>query len=297
MSETIEKNKKKINKKEDEKSNKKNEESKDDSKKTKHVSFNSNRKKKIKVYINNEKGEDKFVLYNPQRSYSCRINEEKRQEFTYNDEEIKKNLAQKFKFLKTPQLKPKKSGIIPNPINIGSISISNKKSKYKMNNENIILSEGEDEESNENSSDSNSELYEDREIDDISNNLLISQELENKENNNYNSNEIREFKIEEENDEYNEKGNLVLKNLRKNMIQSKKDALKNCKNSKKYENILTEKYKKIKENILSINDNEEENSSKFFHKTIGFSNHNNLPILEFLRQNSTHICSKKIKKK
>ena len=298
MSEAIKKNeenKKNINEKEDKQSNKKKDEQKDDKKKNKHVSFNSNRKKKMKVSINNQKEEEKSYYYN-KRSYSCKINEEIRQEFNYTDEEIKINLNEKFKFLKTPQLKPKKSGRIPNPINIGSISISNKKSKYKMNNENIILTEGEDEQSNEFSSDSNSELYEEREIEEFPNNLIISQEIENKENNNYNSNEVKEFQIQEENDEFNEKGNLVLKNLRKNMIQSKKDALRNSKNNKKYENILSEKYKKIKENILSIDNNEEENLTRLFHKTIGFSIHNNLPILEFLRRNSTHISSKKFKK-
>ena len=249
--------------------------------------FNSNsKKKKYKVKVNKEKEEEIEDLYiSQQRSYSCRIGEQKSKKFSYNNEEID-NIKRKLKFLKTPQIKPKKSKIIPKPITIGTISFSSKKSKYNINKENIILSEGEDEESNEYSSDSISELSNKKE----NNNIKINN---NKENNNYNNreidklNEYKELNIEEENDEYNEHGNLVIKNLRKNMIQSKKSVLKNIKNNNEIENILSEKYKKIKDEILS-NDNNEEEVPKTLFKTIGFFQANsNLPILNYLRKNST----------
>lgn len=254
--------------------------------------INSNRKQKFKVDVNQSKEEDNEYLYiSQQRSYSCRIGEQKSKKFNYNNEEID-NIKRKLKYLKTPQLKPKKSKIIPDPISIGTISFSSKKSKYDiLKNENIILSEGEEEESNEYSSDSNSDFPNKKENNNI--NINNNNEINNGENNNNNNNEIenkfndvKEFNIEEENDEYNEYGNLSIKNIRKNMIQSKRSVLKNIKNDNEIESILSEKYKKIKDIILNNNDNEQEVPKTLF-KTIGFSHANiNLPILNYLRKNS-----------
>ena len=284
-------NKNNINNDKSEEKNKK--ENKNDEKGKNNNNYNSNRKKKYKVDVNKEKEDENEDLYiSQQRSYSCRIGDQKSKKFNYNNEEIENNIKRKLKFLKTPQIKPKKSKVIPNPISLGTISFSNKKSKFNIiKNDNIILSEGEEEESNEYSSDSNSDFQNKLENNNI--NIDNNKEINNKENNNYINNEmdkvndIKEFKIEEENDEYNEYGNLSIKNIRKNLIQSKKSVLKNIKNNNEIENILSEKYKKIKDNILNNNDNEEEVPKTLF-KTIGFSKVNlNLPILNYLRKNST----------
>lgn len=105
---------------------------------------------------------------------------------------------------------------------------------------------------------------------------------------------IQEFKIEEENDEYNEYGELVLKKLRKNFIQTKKTILKNIKKNNEFDNFLKEKYNTIKENVLNQNEKEEdEEVPKNLCKTIGFTKdkNKNLPILDFLRKNSSKIYS------
>ena len=248
-------------------------------------------KKNFKINIYDMQGEND-IYYNPQRSYSCKVGEEKKKKFSYTSEEIKFDLNKKFKYLQTPQLKPKQGKLVINPLNIGTTSCTIKRKKLGLNDDNIILSEGEDV-SNECSSDSDSDVN--NETENLNINNIIKNKIENKENENYISNEIKavnEFNIEEENDDnnFNEKGNLVLKNLRKNMILSKK-IVKNSKNDKKIENIMKEKFNKIKENIL--NDPEEEETPKVLFKTIGFQKENtNLPILEFLRKNSSPISKK-----
>ena len=286
MDDRNEHNKNNINNNKDEKNSEK--ENKNDERGKNN--YNSNRKKKYKVDVDKEKGEENEDLYiSQQRSYSCRIGDQKSKKFSYNNEEIENNIKKKLKFLKTPQLKPKKSKIIPDPITIGTTSFSHKKSKYNIiKNDNIILSEGEEEESNEYSSDSNSDFHNKKQNNNININNNI--EINNKENNNDEKNKINDAKesnIEEENDEYNENGDLVIKNIRKNLILSKKSVLKSTKNNNEIENFLSEKYKKIKDNILSNDDNEEEVPKTLF-KTIGFSHGNeNLPILNYLRKNST----------
>lgn len=261
----------------------------------KKLAYNKKPKYKIKVDDVREESETYYIT---QRSYSCKVGEAKSKNFSYNNEEIKFDLNKKFKYLKTPKLKPKKGKLIPNPLNIGSISRSTKKSKSKfIDEENIIFSEGEQENSKEGISDSDSELNIEKENLNIDN--IIKEKIENKENNNYISNEnfkineVREFEIEEENDDdnFNEKGNLVLKKLRKNMILSKINVIKNSKNYNELENIMKEKYDKIKENILNYTEREETKKKLF--KTIGFPKEDkNLPILDFLRKNSASISEK-----
>ena len=262
---------------------------------SKNINNNDNKKENINNIINitNEQDENNNLWYNPKRSYSCRLDDIKNKKFNYNNEEIELNLNEKFIYLKTPQLKPKKSKLNPTPINIGSISCSTKKSKLSLlNDENIILSEGEDEESIESSSDS--DFYIKKDENDIIPNINEKKieddkKLENK------ISEIKEFKIEEENDDdYDENGHLILKKLRKNMIQSKKIISKSNKMINRLDNILIEKYKKYKCYILNENI-EDEFTPEILHKTSGFPHHNNnddeeeLPILEFLRRNSLNL--------
>ena len=262
---------------------------------SKNINNNDNKKENINNIINitNEQDENNNLWYNPKRSYSCRLGDVKNKKFNYNNEEIELNLNEKFIYLKTPQLKPKKSKLNPTPINIGSISCSTKKSKLSLlNDENIILSEGEDEESIESSSDS--DFYIKKDENDIILNINEKKieddkKLENK------ISEIKEFKIEEENDDdYDENGHLILKKLRKNMIQSKKIISKSNKMINRLDNILIEKYKKYKGYILNENI-EDEFTPEILHKTSGFPHHNNnddeeeLPILEFLRRNSLNL--------
>ena len=262
---------------------------------SKNINNNDNKKENINNIINitNEQDENNNLWYNPKRSYSCRLGDVKNKKFNYNNEEIELNLNEKFIYLKTPQLKPKKSKLNPTPINIGSISCSTKKSKLSLlNDENIILSEGEDEESIESSSDS--DFYIKKDENDIIPNINEKKieddkKLENK------ISEIKEFKIEEENDDdYDENGHLILKKLRKNMIQSKKIISKSNKMINRLDNILIEKYKKYKGYILNENI-EDEFTPEILHKTSGFPHHNNnddeeeLPILEFLRRNSLNL--------
>ena len=263
----------------------KNSTNQDSTNKSEEKKLASNKKPKYKIKVNDVR-EESETYYISQRSYSCKVGGAKSKNFTYNNEEIKSDLNKKFKYLKTPKIRPKKGKTIPNPINIGSISHSTKKSKSKfIDEENIIFSEGEQENLKEGISDSDSDLNIEKENLNIDN--IIKEKIENKENNNYISNEIykinevKEFEIEEENDDdnFNEKGNLVLKKLRKNMIQSKINVIKKTKNYNELENIL--------------NDTEREETQKKLFKTIGFQKENkNLPILDFLRKNSASISEK-----
>ena len=250
---------------------------------------NINEKNNYKIDLNIIKDEEDGIYFNAKRSYSCKVGDSKRKKFVYNNDEIKLNLNQKLMCLKTPQIRPKKSTLIPNPFYLGSTSCSSKKSKlYLLGDENIILSEGE-EESNENSSDSFSINIEEKENIQNNNNIM---EISNEKNNINNNNNIKKtmsnlkYSIEEENDDYNEKGDLILKKLRKNMIQSKKTFSKRIKNNKDLEHFLTSKFNNIKESILNYN--EEEVPQNLF-KTVGFSKvkKNNLPILNFLEKKST----------
>lgn len=259
----------------------------------------SNKKKNFKVNVNisNEKDEDLSLYYNQKRSYSCRINEPKDKCFTYNNDEIKLNLNKKLMYLKTPQLKPKKNSLIPEPINLGSISFCKKISKYSINDGNVIVSEGEEEESNEYSSDSDINLdYAEKENNKYKSNeldYLIDNTIKDLNKNNNNINEVKPFEIEEENDDYDENGNLVLKKFRRNMIQSKRLISKDIKNVNKFENLLMEQYKKYKELILK--DNVGEETPKCLYNSIGFRpslRDKELPILDFLRNNSFKIKNK-----
>ena len=274
------------------------------------------KKKEEKVNINdkniyqidiNKVNEEEDYYYNTKRSYSCKVGDSKKKKFIYNIDEIKLNIDNKLKYLKTPKIRPKKSHLIPKPIDLGSSSCSNKKSKFNfINEENIILSEGE-ESLKDNSSDSMSNNDDEKE--NIRNlNIIKDISIKNENNNNDNDNNnninkinnvninnlinIQEFKIEEENDEYNEYGELVLKKLRKNFIQTKKTILKNIKKINEFDNFLKEKYNTIKENVLNQNEKEEdEEVPKNLCKTIGFTKikNKNLSILDFLRKNSSMI--------
>ena len=254
------------------------------------------KKKEEKVNINdkniyqidiNKVNEEEDYYYNSKRSYSCKVGDSKNKKFIYNIDEIKLNIDNKLKYLKTPKIRPKKSHLIPKPIDLGFTSCSNKKSKFNLiNDENIILSEGE-ESLKDNSSDSMSNNDDEKE--NIRNlNIIKDISIKNENNNNNNNNN----KIEEENDEYNEDGELVLKKLRKNLMQSKKTILKNIKKNNEFDNFLKEKYNTFKENVLNQNEKEEdEEVPKNLCKTIGFTKdkNKNLPILDFLRKNSSMI--------
>lgn len=278
---------------------------KSDKKSKNNFYINSIKQKKEEENINLRNGqEDNYNLcYIAKRSYSCRINEPKNKNFV-NKEEIKLNLNNKFMYLKTPQIKPKKSKLNPSPINLGSILYVNKKTRFNNANDiiNNTISEGENEESNEYSYNSSSDFTSEEEIKDNQDNTYIEiiEDNENdtkeyefikklkSENSKYKKDE--DIKIEEENDDFDEHGNLSLKNIRKDMIQTKK---KFSKNNKDIFNIidenLIEKYKKkYKEDILM--GNEEEEIGRNLHKTTGFcrpNNNNGLPILEFLKKNSS----------
>ena len=259
--------------------------------------------------LNNGQEDNNNLYYIAKRSYSCRINETKNKNFV-NKEDIKINLNNKFMYLKTPQLKPKKSQLNPTPINLGSISCVKKKSRYNLlnnSNNNIIkdiISEGENEDSNEFSSDSSSNFTGGEEIKDNQENSIIDNIDNNENENNLKENEFpckklktenakyekdENNKIEEENDDFDENGLMSLKNIRKDMIQSKRKFSKNDNDIfNKIDNNLIEQYKKYKEDILM--GNEEEQIERKLHKTTGFSqarNRNGLPILEFLKKNSS----------
>ena len=166
-----------------------------------------------------------------------------------------------------------------------------------------IISEGENEESSI-SYDSSSMSVEEEEIKDNheDDNFENDKFEENEKNLNVNELKIQKLKSEntkflkeenkideEDDDDYNEKGEISLKNLRKGMIHSKKIFLKNENDIfNKLDNNLIEKFKKYKADILMNNENEKIGFQ--LHKTVGFvQNHrkNCLPILEFLRKNSS----------
>ena len=282
-----------------------------------------------KIKINNiieEEKEDKNIIdyqnidyedidskineyFNPhsKRSYSCKINEQKKKKFS-GCEEIKMNLNKKYAPLKTPKIKPMKCELNPNRINIGMVR---KTSRFKSINDDInedknifndVISEGENENelSDKESSDSDSDFDEEQNL--KYNNAINTQENSDlltkfgvlrlkSENRLYT---LNENKIKEENDDdFNENGNIVLKNVRRKMFETKKNFLKK---DKDYFNIinqsLNEKYKKYKEDILMP-----KNEQKF-HNTISFSNSKakkeEISILEFLRKNSSIDMTKLI---
>ncbi len=272
--------------------------------------YNSIEKNKNNIdYDINNGQEENYKIYIAKRSYSCKINGPKNKNFP--NEEIKLNLNSKFKYLKTPQIKPKKSQLNPKPINIGSISTSKKRSRFKdiskeLDIINDIISEGENEESNELSSDSSSVITDDEEIK-VNQENKIEKEIDNEnekvivEKNNINSKikseklklvQEEDYKIEEENDDdFDEFGKISLKNLRKGMIQSKKLFLKNDNdiiNRIDRKMSEQEQFKKYKDDILKGDENVQ--NGKQFHKTTDFAQanrKNGCPILEFLKKNSS----------
>ena len=280
----------------------------EESKENKNINFNSIEKNKngIKFELNNGQDNNYNLCFIAKRSYSCRINESKNKSFSNNEnEEIKLNLNQKYMYLKTPQIKPKKSKLIPKPINIGSISISKKKSKFNLKDEDIniindAISEGENEESNELSSDSSSNFSGGEEIkenneNEIDKNYVNEKDLKESVIKKLKS-EIKKFElikdykiIEENDDDFDENGKISLRNLRKGMIQSKKSFYKNDNDIfNKIENNSSQKYKRYKDEILKGNENEL--IGRQFHKTTGFEqahHKNKCPILEFLKRNSS----------
>lgn len=282
-----------------------NEQNKDEYKENKNMNSIDKNQSNENIILTNGQEENYNINYVTKRSYSCRINEPKNKNFSEGDD-IKMNLNKKFLYLKTPQIKPKKSKLNPVPINIGSISCSTKKPKFNLlnnDNDNIIndiISEGDNEESNEMSLDSSSDMTLGEEVKDNDENIDIENfdinENDNHENdliiNKLNTEkkkmpEITEFKIIEENDDFDENGQLSLKNIRKEMMQSKKIFLKNDKDIFNRIDInLTEQYLKLKEDILMGN---EPTLGLQLHKTTGFGQTHPkkaLPILEFLRKNS-----------
>ena len=251
----------------------------------------------------------KFNPHN-KRSYSCKVNEQAVKKFS-GCEEIRLNISKKYNFLKTPSLKSKKSDLNPTPINIGNAI--RKASRFKPLNDdddsidkeifNDIISEGEKEVSHKDSSLSSSDIddkeeekdngeinihnpknddkFEKIQIDDDLNDEFALMKLHS-ENKIFS---LSENKIKEENeDEFNEKGNLMLKNVRKKMFHTKKTFLKNDKDNFDITNqALDEKYKKYKEDILMPK------KQSSFHNTISFTKpkNNGISILEFLRKNSS----------
>ena len=306
---SIESEDKDINMKEESESNqKKEEENKVENNNSNNI-FQSNEK----IVLTNGQDENLNLNYTNKRSYSCRINEPKNKNFSGGDE-IKLNLNKKFLYLKTPQIKPKKSTLNPAPINIGSISCSSKKSKLNLlinDNNNVfddVISEGDNEESIEPSNSSsdlsddeenkNNEIndyddYDDYENIDIDNNNEKEKEnqliIEKLKSDIKKIAETSEFTIKEENDFYDEKGHLSLKDMRKEMILSKKIFSKNERDIEiKIDNNLFEQCQKFREDILIGN----EQIDFQLHKTTGFGQTHSkktLPILDYLRQNSFKI--------
>lgn len=254
--------------------------------------------------------DEKYNFYIAKRSYSCKIHEARNKNFSNNDD-IKLNLNKKFMIIKTPQIKPKKSELIPVPINLGSVSNTKAKSKFNLLNEqmgviNDIISEGDNEESNEFSYDSSSSIFTENEEDNKEkedNNSIISDKEGTNTNNQNNNNEILmknyysshigksvkvDDKIDEENDDYDENGKISVRNLRRSMIQSRKIFLKNGRdNFDKIDNYSMSQYQKFKEDILMNKENEEFEKSK--NRTIGFgqTRRRHPPILDFLKKNSS----------
>lgn len=266
-----------------------------------------------KIILTNGQDENLNLNYTNKRSYSCRINEPKNKNFSGGDE-IKLNLNKKFLYLKTPQIKPKKSTLNPAPINIGSISCSSKKSKLNLlinDNNNIIddvISEGDNEESIEASNSSSDFSDGEENKNDENNDFDEDYDYANIENDNHNEKEKRnqliieklksdiqkiaetsEFTIKEENDFYDEKGHLSLKDMRKEMIMAKKVFLKNERDlDNKIDNNLIEQCQKFREDILIGN----EQIGMQLHKTTGFGQAHpkkTLPIFEFLKKNSSNF--------
>ena len=238
-----------------------------------------------KIDLNSIRDEEDDLYYNAKRSYSCKVGDSKKIKFTYDREEIKLNLSKQLIYLKTPQIRPKKSTLIPNPIYLGSTICSSKKTRYNsLSDKNVILSE-DGEESIDNSSDSLSLNIEEKENIQSLNNI-IEKSIEKNIINIKKKLPIQKFSIEEENDDYNEKGELIFIKLRKNMFKSKKIFSKKYKNNNELEHFLTKKYDIIKESILNYN--EEEVPQNLF-KTVGFSQvkNNDLPILGFLQRRYT----------
>ena len=238
-----------------------------------------------KIDLNSIRDEEDDLYYNAKRSYSCKVGDSKKIKFTYDREEIKLNLSKQLIYLKTPQIRPKKSTLIPNPIYLGSTICSSKKTRYNsLSDKNVILSE-DGEESIDNSSDSLSLNIEEKENIQSLNNI-IEKSIEKNIINIKKKLPIQKFSIEEENDDYNEKGELIFIKLRKNMFKSKKIFSKKYKNNNELEHFLTKKYDIIKESILNYY--EEEVPQNLF-KTVGFSQvkNNDLPILGFLQRRYT----------
>ena len=252
---------------------------------------------------------DPKLNHHNKRSYSCKVKEQAVKKFS-GCEEIRLNISKKYNFIKTPSLKPKKSDLNPTPINIGNAI--RKASRFKPLNDddsidkdifNEIISEGEKEVSHKDSSLSSSDIEdkeEDKDNGEINNhNPKNDDKFENVKINNdindeyalmkiHSENKIfslTENKIKEENeDEFNEKGNLIVKNVRKKMFHTKKTFLKNDKDNFDITNqALDEKYKKYKEDILMPK------KQANFHNTISFTKpkNNGISILEFLRKNSS----------
>ena len=243
------------------------------------------------------------------RSYSCKINEQFSKKKFSGCEEIKLNLHKKYAPLKTPQIKPMKCDLNPKPINIGMIK---KNSRFKPINGdcnidknifNEIISEGDNEISDKDSPDSDSDFDEDYNLkyDNPINNINDQESLDlfkkfgflklHSDNKIFT---LSENEIKEENDDdYNENGNLMLKNIRRKMFETKKNFLKKDKDSFDIMNHeLKEKFKKYKEDILMPK------SELKIHNTISFSNskakNKEISILEFLRKNSSIDMTKHI---
>ena len=249
---------------------------------------------------------NEYLSPHSKRSYSCKINEQKK--FS-GCEEIKMSLNKKYAPLKTPQIKPMKCELNPNPINIGMVrkasrfkSINDDNANVDKNIFNEIISEGENESdlSNNESSDLDSDSDDEENLKynkviNIQENLdLLSKFGIFKIKSDNKIFTLHENKIKEENDDdFNENGKLVLKNVRRKMFETKKSFLKK---DKDYFDIinqsLNEKCKKYKEDILMP-----KNENKF-HNTISFSNSKakkeELSILEFLRKNSSFDKTKLI---
>jgi hypothetical protein len=243
------------------------------------------------------------------RSYSCKINEQFSKKKFSGCEEIKLNIHKKYAPLKTPQIKPMKCDLNPKPINIGMIK---KNSRFKPINGdcnidknifNEIISEGDNEISDKDSPDSDSDFDEDYNLkyDNPINNINDQESLDlfkkfgflklHSDNKIFT---LSENEIKEENDDdYNENGNLMLKNIRRKMFETKKNFLKKDKDSFDIMNHeLEEKFKKYKEDILMPK------SELKLHNTISFSNskakNKEISILEFLRKNSSIDMTKHI---
>jgi len=268
-----------------------------------------------------KESENIIINYDPnldihsKRSYSCKVNEQAVKKFS-GCEEIKLNILKKLNFLKTPKLKPKKGKLNPIPINIGNAA--KKGSRFQPLNDddsidknifNDIISEGEKDLSHKDSSASSSDSSDKEEAkdnidiknDNIKNNIKNNNNSKNNklnkvldENDEYallnlhsesKIYSLTDLRIKEENeDEFDEKGDLMLKNMRRKMFHTKKTFIKN---DRDYFDImnkdLNEKSKKYKEDILTPK------KQVNFHNTISFTKPKNTgtSILEFLRKNSS----------